>query len=106
MKNAKWLGRTALSVITIPGILTCTPLTARAGEPTERWVHILGIQQPGDVVGAGTGQIVGNNRLWTVRGGHARIDFYNGGEFYFTVKGLVLAAGDGTSASDIGTPGV
>jgi hypothetical protein len=104
MKKGQWLLVGVMNLATLTGVLPHTSITAHAGDLTLRWNHIIGIQQPGDVIGSGNGQVIGNERIWTARKGVVKINLVSG-NFYFKVKGLVLASGNGTSASDIGTPG-
>jgi hypothetical protein len=59
-----------------------------------RWQTMIGIIQPGNVVGG----IGGGMQPWSALGGHAYVDLADG-TVDFEVRGLVLAGGNG-----IGTP--
>jgi len=81
-------------------LLLLVVVTASGEDPVVRWRQIVGIIQPGNVVGVGTGAIPGGMLPWNPQTtGVARVNFANG-EIQFLVKGLVLAAGNG-----IGTRG-
>jgi hypothetical protein len=68
-----------------------------------RWASIVGIIQPGNVVGGNTGAslpgVTGAGQPWTTLGGEAIVDLTNS-DVEFAVRGLVLAGG-----SAIGTTG-
>jgi hypothetical protein len=63
------------------------------------WRQIIGIIQPGNKVGSGTGQVAGGGQPWTTAGGSADVDLATG-RLQFQVQGFVLAGGNA-----IGTPG-
>ena len=70
-----------------------------------KWEHIIGIQESGDLVGSGTGQVTGG-APWEARDGGARVNPQTG-DVRFLVRGLVLAVGSTSSSAtgfDIGTP--
>jgi hypothetical protein len=62
------------------------------------WKQIIGIIQPGNKVGSGTGQVAGGARPWTAAIGSAEVDLATG-RLQFQVQGFVLARGNA-----IGTP--
>jgi len=61
--------------------------------PVVRWREVVGIIQPGNVVGSGTGAVTGGFLPWVTTGGVARINL-DTGQIQFVVKGLVLAGGN------------
>jgi hypothetical protein len=92
--------RTRLTVTVILGALLVSFGWAHAaGSSTVRWEDIVGILQAGNVVGMGTGQIIGGGQPWTTRSGSALVNLQNG-RLHFSVRGLVLAGGN-----SIGTRG-
>jgi hypothetical protein len=62
------------------------------------WKQIVGIIQPGNKVGSGTGQVAGGGQPWTTASGSAEVDLATG-RLQFQVQGFVLAGGNA-----IGTP--
>jgi hypothetical protein len=62
------------------------------------WKQIVGIIQPGNKVGSGTGLVAGGAQPWTTASGSAEVDLATG-RLQFQVQGLVLAGGNA-----IGTP--
>jgi len=81
-------------------LLLWVVVTASGEDPVVRWRQIVGIIQPRNAVGVGTGAIPGGMLPWNPQAtGVARVNLANG-EIQFLVKGLVLAAGNG-----IGTRG-
>jgi hypothetical protein len=62
------------------------------------WKEIVGIIQPGNKVGSGTGQVAGGGQPWTTASGSAELDLATG-RLQFQVQGFVLAGGNA-----IGTP--
>src|SRR5262245_51117448 len=62
------------------------------------WKEIVGIIQPGNKVGSGTGQVAGGGQPWTTASGSADVDLATG-RLQFQVQGFVLAGGN-----SIGTP--
>jgi hypothetical protein len=63
------------------------------------WNDIIGIIEPGNFVGSGSGKVTGGDQPWSTEGGFARINLSTG-RIRFEVRGLVFAGGN-----DIGTPG-
>ena len=73
---------------------------AMAGEgETLHWRSVIGIAQPNNVVGTGTGAVTGGGTPWSALDGHINVDLERG-EINLEVRGLVLAGGN-----SIGTPG-
>jgi hypothetical protein len=62
------------------------------------WQSIVGIVQANNVVGSGTGAVMGGGQPWTASGGHASVNLRTG-QVDFEVRGLVFAGGN-----TIGTP--
>jgi hypothetical protein len=62
------------------------------------WKQIVGIIQPGNKVGSGTGQVAGGGQPWTPAGGSADVNLATA-QLQFQVQGFVLAGGNA-----IGTP--
>jgi len=76
-----------------------TPALVREVDNLEvEWRQIIGIIQPGNKVGSGTGQVAGGGQPWTTAGGSADVDLATG-RLQFQVQGFVLAGGNA-----IGTP--
>ena len=63
------------------------------------WQSVIGIAQPNNVVGSGTGAVTGGGAPWSAFDGHVNVDLERG-DVNFDVHGLVLAAGN-----SIGTRG-
>jgi len=63
------------------------------------WKSVIGILAPGNVVGSGTAKATGAPGPWSAEGGSVSVD-PDKGKVDFSVRGLVLAAGN-----SIGTPG-
>lgn len=82
-----------------------TSITAIAQEL--RWKAVKGIQQTGDLVGVGSGQVTGG-APWVTTRGSVEVNLGTG-RVNFDVEGLVLAIGSDPSAGlfgvPIGTPG-
>ncbi len=92
----------AVSLSIVTSVIFLGPSIAHAQEV--QWEHIIGIQESGDLVGSGTGQVTGG-APWETRDGGARVNLQNG-DVRFSVRGLVLAVGSsGSSVTglDIGT---
>jgi hypothetical protein len=68
-------------------------------DDTLRWQSVIGIAQPNNVVGSGTGAATGGGAPWSALDGHVNVVLENGA-INFDVRGLVLAGGN-----SIGTPG-
>ena len=64
-----------------------------------RWQSVIGIVQPNNIVGAGTGAVTGGGAPWSAFDGHVFVDLARG-DINFDVRGLVLAGGN-----SIGTRG-
>ncbi len=64
-----------------------------------RWETVVGILQPNNVVGSGTGAATGGGAPWSTIDGHVAVRL-DKGRVDFDVSGLVLAGGNA-----IGTPG-
>ncbi len=103
MRFSKLLMVGTVSLFTLPWLIGLSTGTAQAGEV--KWERIIGIQQALDLVGSGTGQVVGA-APWETTEGEARVKL-EAGKVKFEVEGLVLAVGSsGTfTGLPIGTPG-
>jgi hypothetical protein len=88
----------ALFVLVLTLVAGLAPLAALADDPNVRWADIIGIVQPGNVVGSGTGQVTGGGQPWSATRGSATVNLHTG-DVHFRVEGLVLAG-----SSSIGTP--
>lgn len=64
-----------------------------------QWKDIIGIIEPGNVVGSGTTTVTGAGEPWSTLDGSAKVDLKTG-KLDFHVKGLAFAGG-----KFIGTPG-
>ncbi len=91
--------RALLTMSLMFATLLLSLVSAGADSPTVKWEDIVGIIQPGNMVGTGTGQVTGAGQPWTAESGKAQIDLGTG-RLKFTVRGLVLAGGN-----SIGTRG-
>jgi len=78
--------------------LTLSAAQTQAGEI--KWERIVGLQQTGDLVGVGTGQVTGG-APWTTTDGMAKVDLKSG-KVKFKVQGLVLAVGSVSADSLFG----
>jgi len=77
-----------------------TPALVREVDNLEvEWRQIVGIIQPGNKVGSGTGQVAGGGQPWTTAGGSADVDLA-AGRLQFQVQGFVLAGGNAIGTSD------
>jgi hypothetical protein len=74
--------------------LLMSVIASPAAAQIVRWHTIVGVVQPGNMVGNITG-----GGPWSARGGHARVNLATG-DVEFEVNGLTFAGGDA-----IGTPG-
>jgi hypothetical protein len=74
-------------------------LLQQADSPEVEWKQIVGIIQPGNKVGSGTGQVAGGGQPWTTAGGSAEVDLATG-RLQFQVQGLVLAGGNAIGIPD------
>lgn len=96
-----------LGVVVIGGVvLLWRPSVAFGDGGSVRWKEIIGIIQPGNIVGSGTGKVTGGLLPWHTTGGHAIVNLTTG-ELRFSVRGLVLAAGNpiGTRADVVQVKG-
>lgn len=75
------------------------PLNSMAQAQMVKWKEIIGLIEPGNTVGSGTGQVTGGGEPWSASNGAAKVNLKTG-KLEFTVKGLVFAGG-----RFIGTPG-
>jgi hypothetical protein len=57
------------------------------------WQTVVGLIQPGNLVGSGTGGVLGGGQPWTTAGGEAGVNLING-NVGFRVRGLVFAGGN------------
>lgn len=64
-----------------------------------RWQSVIGIVQPNNVVGTGSGAVTGGGAPWSALDGHASVELERS-DVSFDVHGLVLAGGN-----SIGTRG-
>jgi len=64
-----------------------------------KWIAMPGIIQTNNVVGSGSGEVLGGGQPWTTLGGGAQVNLGTG-RGQFQVRGLVFAGGN-----SIGTPG-
>lgn len=78
---------------TLLPFLLLSVLTVWAQNPIARWRDVVGIIQPGNIVGSGAGAVPGGMLPWVTTEGVARINL-DTGEMQFVVKGLVLAGGN------------
>jgi hypothetical protein len=58
-----------------------------------RWERIVGVIQPNNLVGSGTGQVTGGGQPWVTTDGRASVDLATG-EVRFDLEGLVLVGGN------------
>jgi hypothetical protein len=65
------------------------------------WKQVVGIIPVNNVVGSGTGKVVGGFLPWTTTSGTARVNLQTG-DIEFVVRGLVFAGGSPTIT--VGTP--
>ena len=85
--------RALILAITFAAVVT-VPSFAIADDPHVRWDEIVGLIQPANVVGSGTGQVAGGAQPWSTSRGAAVVDLTSG-RIHFRVEGLVLAGGNG-----------
>jgi hypothetical protein len=81
------------------GVIAAVPMSVAAAGNTLHWQSVIGVAQASNVVGSGSGAVIGGGVPWSAQGGHVDANFENG-EIHFAVRGLVLAGGNA-----IGTPG-
>jgi hypothetical protein len=100
----KLRGSAIVALAAVAALCGLTINTAAAQEL--RWQRIIGIQQTGDLVGVGTGQVTGG-APWESAGGSALVNL-DTGNVRFNVEGLILAIGSvpglGLTGLPIGTP--
>ena len=93
---------TSIQIVNGAGSMRNSPpkpaLVRQADNLEVEWRQIIGIIQPGNKVGSGTGQVAGGGQPWTTAGGSADVDLATG-RLQFQVQGFVLAGGNA-----IGTP--
>jgi hypothetical protein len=89
-----------VSLGTVCGVLLSARSPAQAQEV--RWERIIGLQQAFDLVGVGTGQVVGG-APWETTEGEARVNLATG-RVRFTVRGLILAVGSAGNGAFVGLP--
>jgi len=70
-------------------------LSTVAVAQTASWKQVVGIIPAGNVVGSGTGKVVGGFLPWTTTSGHAQVNLRTG-DIEFVVHGLVFAGGSST----------
>ncbi len=87
MRSSKLITLVTVSLVVPIWLLGLTTVTAQAVS----WKRIEGIVQTFDLVGSGTGQVMGA-APWTAKKGNASVNLANG-KVKFNVKGLVLAVG-------------
>jgi hypothetical protein len=75
------------------------PASVMAASPIVSWEDIIGIMQAGNLVGMGTGQVMGGGAPWSAKQGSARVNL-NTGKVEFLVQGLVLAGGNSIGTRD------
>lgn len=104
MRVSKFFLVGVVSFFTLPWLLALSAGTAHAQKV--RWQQMFGIQEAGNVVGVGTGQVTGG-APWEITGGSALVDLKTG-KVRFQFGGLVLAVGSvpafKLAGLDIGTP--
>src|SRR5262245_48594583 len=83
----------ALTLALHLALVAFTAAAVQAESPTVRWSDIRGIIQPASVVGSGTGAVTGGGLPWSTSGGSAFVNL-DSGLLKFSVRGLVLAAGN------------
>lgn len=103
MRSPKLIMLSTVSIFMLTLLLGLSPTTAQADDDDKdvvKWKEINGIipvPPPFDVVGSGTGQVMGAPLPTSATEGEARVDLQSG-DVRFEVEGLVIAAGN-----DIGT---
>jgi hypothetical protein len=65
-----------------------------------KWKSLVGVIQPGNVVGSGSGEVPGGGQPWVLLDGNARVNL-NTGHVQFVVHGLVLAGGNSIGTNPI-----
>ncbi len=82
-----------LGALVVPALLHLGPTTAYADGVELEWERILGIVQPGNTVGSGTGAVTGAGQPFSTRAGSAELEL-DDGELEFRVRGLTFAGGN------------
>ena len=91
-----YCGRVKVFVAVMAGAMLMSAVASpAAAQQNVRWRSVVGVIQPGNVVGG----ITGGGQPWTTLGGHASVNLASS-RVEFEVRGLVLAGGN-----SIGTPG-
>ena len=93
--------RTLLTMSLAFATLLVSLVSAGADSPTVKWEDIVGIIQPGNLVGTGTGQITGAGQPWTAQSGKAQIDLGTG-RLKFTVNDQSRSAHGSSEPMDTG----
>ncbi len=91
--------KTTLLAMAATAVLAVASLASASDDPVILWRQIVGIIPAGNVVGSGTGAVMGGFAPWTTTSGVARVNLATG-VAQFLVHGLVFA---GTNF--LGTPG-
>lgn len=81
------------------GVISVGSNASADSSNTARWESVIGIVQPNNVVGSGTGAVTGGGAPWSALDGHVNVRL-DRGKVDFDVEGLVLAGGN-----SIGSPG-
>jgi hypothetical protein len=95
--------RNALSAQALSLVLAATAALAAASAEADdvvRWRTVIGLVQPENAVGSGTGQALGGVQPWSTLGGRAKLDLQSG-KLEFEVRGLVRAGGNGIGIPEI-----
>ena len=92
-RSSPMLFRTLLC-LTGASLLAAAAPSRADGANVAHWQTIVGLIQPANLVGSGTGQVAGGGQPWTTTGGEAGVNLSNG-DAGFRVRGLVLAGGNG-----------
>jgi hypothetical protein len=102
----KSLAGNKLSVPAVSLVLAAAATVAAAparADDVVRWRAVIGLVQPENTVGSGTGQAFGGVQPWSTLGGRAKLDLQSG-RLEFEVRGLVRAGGNGIGIPEIVTP--
>jgi hypothetical protein len=104
MKNlgCSVVSATALSLI-VAAVAMAGSASARADEV--RWQTVIGLIQPGNAVGSGTGQVMGGIQPWSALGGQVKLNLETG-QLEFNVRGLVRAGGNGIGIPELVFPNI
>lgn len=88
-----------ITTVTLSLIFSLSFLSLTAQAQVIKWKEIIGIIEAGNLLGSGTGEVMGAPGPWSATEGFARVNLGNG-NIAFSVQGLVLAGGN-----SIGTAG-